>query len=115
MFEEKEKWLVKLEHALRAIDDIQKYLSGFSYETFARDRMRMQAVERNLEIIGEAINHIPEDIQRLYPHISWSDIYGMRNILSHGYDIIDTGTVWETATGDLNGLKDILLKIQELS
>src|SRR5688500_17877721 len=91
-----QRWIAKLSYALQSIDDIEHYVFNLSQEEFLRDRMCIHATERNLEIIGEAVNRIPDQIKNLYPHIPWADIYGMRNILSHGYDTVDSKTIWET-------------------
>ena len=60
---------------------------------------RFQAsLERLLEIIGEAANRVPKDVQAQFPQIPWSAIIGMRNILVHAYDSIDPAKLWHAAT-----------------
>jgi uncharacterized protein with HEPN domain len=60
---------------------------------------RFQAsLERLLEVIGEAANRIPKDVQAQFPQIPWSAIIGMRNILVHAYDSIDPVKLWHAAT-----------------
>ena len=82
---------------------------GSEAETFRRDRLLRQAVERNFEIIGEAIRRIhkedPETASRIANH---RNIIAFRNVLSHGYDIIDPAIVWSAIRDDLDPLlKDV--------
>ncbi len=56
------------------------------------------SLERLLEIIGEAANRVPRDVQAQFPQIPWSAIIGMRNILVHAYDSIDPAKLWQAAT-----------------
>lgn len=56
------------------------------------------SLERLLEIIGEAANRVPKDVQAQFPQIPWSAIIGMRNILVHAYDSIDPVKLWHAAT-----------------
>jgi uncharacterized protein with HEPN domain len=63
---------------------------------------------RNIEIIGEAANYIPEDIQSRYTDIPWAQMRGIRNLLIHEYFGVDTDIIWQTITDDL---PDLLKKI----
>jgi len=56
------------------------------------------SLERLLEIIGEAANRVPKDVQAKFPQIPWSAIIGMRNILVHAYDSVDPAKLWYAAT-----------------
>lgn len=64
----------------------------------------MDAVVRNLEIIGEASRHVPENITEKHPEIPWRDMGDMRNLLSHEYFGVNEKIVWETVTNDLPAL-----------
>ena len=63
-----------------------------------RDLMLRPALERLLEIIGEAANRVPREVQDRFPQIPWAAIIGLRNLLAHGYDSIDPQKLWATAT-----------------
>ena len=70
--------------------------------------MISDAVARNFEIIGEASRKIPESIQTKYPHVPWSKMYQLRNIVSHEYFSIDHDTIWVIMKDHLpQNLKDI--------
>jgi uncharacterized protein with HEPN domain len=98
---------------LEAIDDIGIFLSGLSYADFTDNRKTLYAVIRCLEIIGEAVKNIPEEIKTKYPQIPWKEIAGMRDKLIHGYFGVDTGLVWDTARNDIPLLKQEIIKLKE--
>ena len=83
---------------------------------FQRDELLQVWFLRHLQIIGEAVRALPEDVRALAPDIPWQKIIGMRNVLVHGYFGIDTEIVWEAATRDAPALKrgvERLLKVLE--
>ncbi len=104
---------VHLEDILGAIDKILRYTDGISFGEFSKDSKTIDAVIRNLEIIGEAIKKIPEDIRRLNPNIDWKKIAALRDILIHEYFGIDNEIVWDILRNKLPALKEqisVLLK-----
>jgi len=68
------------------------------------DRQLSLSLVRLLEIIGEAANRIPLDLQARSEDIPWSDIIGLRNRLIHGYDAVDYEIVWRVVQEDLEPL-----------
>jgi uncharacterized protein with HEPN domain len=70
---------------LESINKIEKYIEGLNYEQFVRDEKTKDAVLRNLEIIGEAANQIPKEIQQKFSNVPWAQIIAMRNRMIHGY------------------------------
>jgi uncharacterized protein with HEPN domain len=102
-----------LEDMLSAIDQIEKYLEGISFEDFCHDQMRQDAVVRRLEVIGEAARFLSEDFRSRYPQIPWQDIIGMRHKLAHDYFEVDLRVVWDTVQFDLPQLKLWLQEILE--
>ena len=82
---------VYLEDILEAISKIRKYTAGFSQDDFFKDEKTIDAVIRNLEIVGEAVKKVPEDICGQYPDVEWKKIGGLRDILIHEYFEIDEG------------------------
>ncbi len=61
------------------------YTAGMNFEQFANDAKTVDAVIKNIEIIGEAAGYIPEKIQERFPDIGWLEMRGMRNIMIHEY------------------------------
>lgn len=99
-------------HILDAIDRIDRYAAP-GRAAFDSDRMRQDAIVRNLEIIGEAVSRVPDEIRALAPEFSWREPVGMRNWLIHGYDVVDPEIVWTTVTGDLPGLRSTVVRLLE--
>ena len=80
---------VYLRHILDAIELIEEYTEGMSENEFLSNSMAHDAVVRQIEIIGEAANRIPLEVQSLYPNLPWTQMIGARNRLIHGYDNVD--------------------------
>jgi uncharacterized protein with HEPN domain len=83
---------------LEAAENIQDFLNGKTFDDFMRDNMLWAAVERNLEIIGEAARRISEEVKQEHQTIPWRKIVAQRNVLIHEYDDIDYKEIWEVAT-----------------
>lgn len=95
---------------------LQDYLNDIlesitDIEDFSKDRKTIKAVVRSLEVIGEAGNKIPDNIQKHYSEIPWTEIVGMRNRLIHEYFGVDIDIVWETIKEDLSPLKAVVKKM----
>ena len=73
----------------------------------------MDAVTRNLEIIGEAVKHLPEDLTSKFPAIPWKAIAGFRDILAHSYFKTDDSIIWDSATVHNTTLLNTLRKLLE--
>ena len=105
-------WHRRVDDMLARIERIERSIEGICFEDLVASNDKVDAIERNLEIIGEASNHIPGDIKRRYPETDWERIYGMRNVLAQGYDIVMEDIVWTTAKVWLPKLKTVLLDIK---
>jgi uncharacterized protein with HEPN domain len=81
--------------------------------TFSADEKTIDAVVRNLEVIGEAVRHIPADIRERYPAIAWHRIAGLRNILIQEYFAISMKIIWDIVTNKLPILEQQIKKIIE--
>jgi len=90
---------------------IEKYIGNMKYKQFEKDEKTKDAVVRNLEIIGESANQIPNEIQQKYSNIPWAQIVAMRNRMIHGYFTIDYCIVWEIVKQNLPSLKKDLEEI----
>ncbi len=102
---------VYFQHILDAIDRIDEYLEGVDEKTFHQKYLIQDGVIRQLEIIGEAVRHISNEIRETYSHIPWPDIAGMRDKLIHHYFGVDIDKVWLTARDDIPVLKKEMEKI----
>lgn len=80
---------------IQCCDRIYEYTVEHSFESFSEDDKTIDAVARNLEIIGEAVKNIPTDILSLRPEINWSDVAGFRNVIAHQYFRVKLTVVWD--------------------
>jgi uncharacterized protein with HEPN domain len=94
----------RLEDILEAIERIEKYASG-GRATFDRDELVQTWVLHHLQIIGEAVRGLSDEIRSAHPDIPWAQIAAMRNILVHDYFGIDLEEVWAAVVRDLPQLK----------
>jgi len=97
---------VYLHHILAAIEKIETYSKGVSFQEFQQRDLLQDGVIRQLEIIGEAARNLSADFCTHYPEVPRSQIIGMRNRIAHAYFNIDLGIVWETVQEDLPPLKE---------
>jgi len=74
-----------LKDILKAINNIQEYSKNLDKNKLANNNLVLDAVLRNLEIIGEAISNVPEEIKNQYPEVEWKRIKGFRNVVAHKY------------------------------
>lgn len=81
---------------VESIEKIINYSQGLSYEDFSKNSMVREAIERNIEIIGEACNKISDNYKKVHNHIEWNKPIAMRNRLIHGYFAIDVPMLWST-------------------
>ena len=97
-----------VEDIWEAIEKIQRYVAGLDHDAFIKDDKTIDSVVRNLEIIGEAANRLPEDFRAQHTEIEWRRIIGLRNRIVHDYFDIDVEIVWEIIQKDLPNLKSKL-------
>ena len=95
---------------LEAIRKIEKYIGKMSYKDFIKDELRIDAVIRNLEVIGEAVKNIPESVRIKHPEIEWKKIAGLRDILIHAYFGIDFDILWDIIKNKVPKLKESISK-----
>ncbi|WOF15436.1 DUF86 domain-containing protein [Methanoplanus sp. FWC-SCC4] len=100
-----------LEDITEAAGRISDYIDNYSKKEFENDQKTIDAVVRNIEIIGEAVSNIPEDFRDKYPHIPWKRIVGVRNIVIHKYFGVDTNTLWVIINEQLPGFKSEISEI----
>ncbi|HEY9807581.1 MAG TPA: DUF86 domain-containing protein, partial [Candidatus Obscuribacterales bacterium] len=74
-----------LDDILSSIDKIERYTATLTRESFAADDRTLDAVAYNLQVIGEAVKNIPNELRDRYPQIEWCKIAGLRDILAHAY------------------------------
>lgn len=111
MEREIEKLLIDI---LKAISEIKLFTKGKKFMDFVNDRRLQLIAEREFEIIGEAMNRlirINPEIDEIIPDIH--KIIGLRNILAHGYDIIEYEILWDIVENKIKILEENINKIKQ--
>ncbi len=101
----------RLLHILQAINYVGEFLNGKPKEILFEEPMVRFAVERQLEIIGEAVNHLSETTKASAPDIEWRKIVAFRNFVSHEYFGMDIELLWDIATNKLKPLELIVSQL----
>ena len=100
-----------LQDILDTIADIETFTTNVEFEAFQANREKVLAVVKSIEILGEAVKKIPDDIRNQYPEIPWRAIAGMRDVLVHEYWGIDVNVVWATVQEGLPPLKAVIIEV----
>jgi uncharacterized protein with HEPN domain len=100
-----------LSDILESIDRIPRYIEGLSFDAFSNDQKSIDAVVRNLEIIGEAANRLPDDFKEKHPEVEWHKVVGLRNRIIHDYFGIDLKIIWQIIHADLPKLHQKLYRL----
>lgn len=106
-------WLVRLEDILDSIHKIQTYTLGMDFAGFSSDQKTIDAVLRNLEIIGEASIYIPNNIRETYPEFPLVELRAMRNIIIHQYFGVSLPIIWDSICNDLPELERLVTEFSK--
>lgn len=96
---------------LDAAKAVREFITGRSYQDYLIDRMLRGAVERYLEIIGEAAGKVSKAFRDVHPEIPWQKIIGQRHVLIHDYGDIEHELIWSVAA---NHIPDLIDKLEPL-
>lgn len=96
---------------LENISIVKGAVSGRDYESFVRDHILRLAIERAIEIVSEAVRHVPVEARDKYPQVPWRNIMAIGNKLRHEYQRVDVDIVWEIAQRHLPGLEPAIMEI----
>lgn len=105
------EWHFYIDDMINFAEKVIVYTEGLNQSEFVLSGLNYDATVRNLELIGEAATHIPDEVRQTHPNISWRQIIATRNRLIHGYLGIDNDTLWNIIETDIPAL---LLKLQIL-
>jgi len=101
-----------LSDILEAISKVKKYTQDMTASEFAGNDLVLDAVLRNLEVIGEIAAQIPESFREEHNYIPWRDIKNFRNVVIHKYHQIDIDTVWNIVQEELDILQSQIEDVQ---
>lgn len=93
-----------LQDILQSAESIFSYTEKVTYDEFVSNKMMIDAVIRNFEIIGEAANRLPEEYKDQCPQVDWFKVRGLRNRIVHDYFGINYDIIWATKEDFLPGL-----------
>lgn len=105
--------IIFIEHILENITDIESFVKNVTKEDFLKDKEKQNAVIRSLEVVGEAVKNLPQDITSKYPNTPWKKIAGTRDKIIHHYFMVNLDVVWEIIKKDIPELKKEILIIRE--
>lgn len=93
----------------------QELCHATTLDELVSDWRSVLAFERVLEVLGEAVKRLPQDLRERYPTVPWKLVAGMRDRVSHGYDAIDYQTLWDAVQQDVPPLlTTVELMLREL-
>lgn len=95
-----------MQHILDAISEIENYTKGVDFAQFSSNSMLFNACVRQLEIVGEAVNRLSDDLIANNPDVEWRKVTGLRNMLIHEYFGIDDKLIWSIIQKNIPDLKD---------
>jgi uncharacterized protein with HEPN domain len=93
---------------LQSIELIREYTQDITQSEFQSDQKTIDAVLRNLEIIGEAARHVPDTVTKAHPDIPWNEMRAIRNIVVHEYFGVNLNIIWHTTQVNLPSIIDKL-------
>lgn len=101
-------WRVRIDDMLEALSRCDRYTAGMDEAAFLADSKTVDAVARNLEIIGEAANKVPDPVAEAHPMVPWDALAEIRHILIHEYHSVDAALLFRTVRNDLPPLMPLL-------
>ena len=108
-------WLFYIDDMIRFAKKVITYSEGLDQVKFVESGLTYDATLRNLELIGEAASHVPEEVRSDHPQVPWRLMVATRNRLIHGYLGIDNDTVWSIVRSDIPALLTQLHAIRNSS
>ena len=102
-------WHLYVRDMVEFAERVVSYTDGLDYDAFVADGLTYDATLRNIELIGEAATHIPEQVRNEHPEIPWRNVVGTRNQLAHAYLGVDNDVIWDIIESDI---PDLLPKLR---
>ena len=103
-----------LEHIANRIVRIQRATSGVDFAGFRGNEDLQAAIERYIEVLGEAAGKLSQQTRDLAPDVPWSQVIGARNVIIHGYAEIEPDRIWDIVTRHVPSLQVAVARLQQL-
>ena len=113
MSESPREWRFYLDDMIEFARKAQTYTAGMDQAGFLAHAVVYDATLRNLELIGEAATHVPDEVRQAHPQVPWRQVIATRNRLIHGYLGIDDDTIWSIVIDDLPRLSNQLVAMRD--
>ena len=97
-------WRFYVQDMIEFSEKVLSYTKGLDQATFIADDLTYDATLRNLELVGEAVTHIPRAVRDAHPEIEWREIIATRNRVAHGYMGMDEDVIWDIIQTDIPNL-----------
>ena len=104
------EWKLYVQDILQAMAKIERFTTGMNLASFTSDEKTVDAVLRNIAVIGEAARHVPEDVQRRHPAVPSAEMRAIRNVV-HEYFGVSLPILWHTVNSDLPPLVPLLEEV----
>ena len=104
---------VFLDHILECIDLIDDYSKEVTESEFKGSSSLQDMIIRRIEIIGEAVKNLPDDLKKGHTEIPWRDIAGLRDVVVHQYFGLDLELIWDVVKKDIPQLKPKILSVRD--
>jgi uncharacterized protein with HEPN domain len=95
-------------------DKAIEFRDSMTWEEFRSDWRKQMLGERLVEVLGEAVKRLPDDLRNRHPELPWRKIAGTRDYIAHGYDSIDYDVIWGVLAVEAGKLKDAVAAIVAL-
>jgi len=103
--------LVSIKDILQNMRDAEQFIQGMTYEQFVAGKKTMNAVLRSIDVSGEAVQRVPDDVRAQYPQIPWKEMAGMRDKAIRLYFSVDNETVWLVVKERIPSLQPLIEQI----
>ena len=106
-------WRLYLDDIREACERVVRYARGLDKNAFLADEKTYDAVLRNLEVIGEAAKHLPDEIKVQHPEIDWRKVVGLRDVIAHAYFGLNYAVLWDIISKKVPELLERVRNIPE--
>lgn len=111
----RKRWRWRVEEMLSALERIERYTAGLTFQAFEQSELVRDAVLHNLLVVGESVNYLPEEVRLLHPEVPWGELRHVRHLIAHDYFGLDVALLWETVRRELPALTPLLRSVVQKS
>src|SRR5258707_10850906 len=102
---------VTLRQIIELCDKALELKASMTLQEFRADWRKHMLAERLVEVLGEAVKRIPENLRKRYPQVPWRKVSGTRDYIAHGYDSVDYDVIWGVLDQEVGNLREAVKSI----